>query len=179
MNRPTRPVALGLATVLHVALVGVLLTGGIRAAPVMRPHAIVVRAVAAPLADAVVVAFPALPSIAVDVAAPAVEIADAVEECPLVGAITDALANDGDVTAGLAARPDATALMVWDGSWGDDSSPALSPIRRIVVDRIRAASAICRETQLTGPRLFIVSNGTNPVAVAIGSGTWRWSQLLT
>ena len=43
---------------------------------------------------------------------------------------------------------------------------------------ILAAAPGCREVEVTGPRLMTVGGAGRPVALAFGSGVWRWADLL-
>lgn len=179
MTGARRPLAIGAVGVVHAALLVFILTDRTRAAPARPAGAIIVRDVPSPAPPPIVA--PTLPPIAVDIAPPVVEIATspgASDDCPLIAAITVALAHDNAVGAAVAAQPE-TALMAWDGGWSSDPAPALAPIRRVVTENIQAASSTCRNAAMTGPRLVIIPNGTASLAVAIGSGTWRWSELLS
>jgi hypothetical protein len=179
MTVARRMLAIGTVAALHVALCALLLISGTRAAPPARAATIAVRAV--PSAMAVPRAVPPAPVFAViaaDIPMPTLDAETTADECALIGTITAALIEDREVSAALATQRDATALMVWDGGWSTDLTPAIAPIRRIVVDQIRQSSTLCRSAEMVGPRLFMVADGTKTVAVAIGSGTWAWRQLL-
>ena len=175
-----RPLLAGAVAVAHVAVVALIIAGGSRAAPIRAGPAIMVHEVLLPAP----VAAPAIVTIFAPIdpglAPPKIEIAaepGSGDACPLTGVIAAALANDRDVAAVLAATP-ATAVMIWDGAWSSDAAVPVRPIRRVVIERVRAASAVCRDTAMTGPRLILVPSGANNVAVAIGSGKWYWRQLL-
>lgn len=172
--------AIGSIAALHVALCALLLTPGIHAAPSARATTIAVRAVPASTAvPRLLPPAPVLAAVAVDIPMPVLDIETSTDDCALMEAITAALTQDREVGAALATQHDATALMVWDGSWSTDQTPAIAPIRRVVVDQLRRSSMLCRSAELIGPRLFMVPDGTKTVAVAIGSGAWSWRQLLS
>jgi len=179
MTATRHPAVIGAVAVLHAGLLALLLTSSIRSAPRVEPVAIATRAVPSPpVVDLMVPPAPALATIAADIPMPAID-AEISEDCPLMGAIAAALAADREVGAALAAQPDTTAIMVWDGGWSTDAAAAISPIRRVVVDQVRRSSDVCRSTNMVGPRLFMVPYGTKTVAIAIGSGSWVWRQLLS
>ena len=71
--------------------------------------------------------------------------------------------------------------MLWDGRWIAAGSPAtraaLASIRQVLASAVRAAPAACRAAVQAGPRLFAVSGPPDSV-LALGSGRWRWDDLL-
>ena len=176
-----RLAVIGAVAGFHASLLALLLTGASHPVAAAAERAIVVREVAA-VTPVAAPDFAPLPAIDADIAPPLIDVAAEAEgvACPLAGAIGAALAHDREVGAALAAQSgDITSLMVWDGSWVAGASPAALSIRRVVLDQIRSADRSCRDAEMTGPRLFIIPNGTKNVAVAIGSGTWHWEQLLS
>ncbi|QYE34980.1 hypothetical protein KZX46_20005 [Polymorphobacter sp. PAMC 29334] len=180
MTVPRHSLAIGAVAAFHAGLLAILLTSTIHAAPAATPASIAIRAVPSALA-VIRVAPPAplLTAITADIPMPVVDTETSAENCTLAGIIAAALGADREVGASLAAQTNVTALMVWDGGWSSDPTPAIAPIRRVVVDQIRSSSASCRSTAMVGPRLLMVPAGPRTVAVAIGSGTWTWQQLLS
>lgn len=176
-----RLAVIGAVAGLHASLLALLLTGASHPVAAAAESAIMVREVAA-VTPVAAPDFAPLPAIDADIAPPVIDVAAEAEgvACPLAGAIGAALEHDREVGAALAAQSgDVTSLMVWDGSWVTSASPAMLSIRRVVLDQIRRMGPSCRDAEMTGPRLFIVPNGIKNVAVAIGSGTWHWQQLLS
>lgn len=176
-NNLRRAALAAAVVVLHVALLVLLLAR--RPPPVAAPEAVlVIHAVTAP-------ATPRRrdPAIAVDLAAVAVEIdrpaLHPTAPCAVAESVGAALGADAATVAALTplAATAAPAIMVWDGAWSLD--PAVLPVRRVVARLVAAAPPSCRDEILTGPRLLFVSVATNTVSVAIGSGRWSWSELLS
>jgi hypothetical protein len=107
--------------------------------------------------------------------------------CDLTGAIQAALESDPKKRDQLAlippqARSVANAVQLWDGAWVDPDSlggPAVAePIRAAIVDVIRQAPPACHDQTLMGPRLFAIADPRGTIIVALGSGQWKWSDLL-
>ncbi len=185
---PSRSLLVAVIALAHVAAFATSLSG-VAERVTARP-AIVVHDIAAPSIAEPPVPRLALAAIPVDVAAPTVDIAGeqpAPGGCDLATALQAALASDAAVGRALAAVPAesrsvANAVMVWDGRWAGAAAlggtAEANPIRAIVVDRILAAAPGCREVEVTGPRLMTVGGAGRPVALAFGSGVWRWADLL-
>lgn len=107
--------------------------------------------------------------------------------CAIADDIQTALAESPAVASAVdripaTARSVSNALLLWDGGWamaGTIGGPmALDPIRAVVQAQIRAAPAVCQQEDITGPRLMLVQRAAGAVVLAIGSGIWRWEQLL-
>lgn len=172
-----------LATVIggHVAAVAVFALGGTVQLAARPAAAITVHEVPAKPVETVAPAV-TLAAVPVDVAAPSVEVADDTPgpagDCAVIDRLTTALAGDRAVGRALAALPPertsmANAVMAWDGRWAE----ALAPVRRVVFAALSASPAACRAAEVAGPRLLIIP-GERPVALAFGSGRWRWDDVL-
>ena len=107
--------------------------------------------------------------------------------CDLSGAIQAALEGDPKTRDELAliprqARSVANAVQLWDGVWVDPDSlggPAITePIRVAIVNTISQAPPACSDQTVVGPRLFAVADPRGTIIVALGSGQWKWSDLL-
>ena len=83
---------------------------------------------------------------------------------------------------GPQSRSVANAIMVWDGSWvelgGGAPEDALETLRRAIVEAVRAAPPECLTQELSGPRFIAVSRSGATTVLVLGSGTWRWEQVL-
>ncbi|MGI4879747.1 MAG: hypothetical protein ACRYG4_19900 [Janthinobacterium lividum] len=190
VRRGPRSVAVAGVGLLHAGVLVVLGLGGqVGAAPALPASAITVRAITG-AAPAPVARVPLrLQAVATDVAPPAFDIAPAAggtgsdAGCQLLGAVQSALSSDDGVRRVLAGIPAATsAVMLWDGRWHDDTlggAAATNPVRQAIVARIAAAAPACRDATMTGPRLLVVASGNTSIALALGSGTWRWAELLS
>jgi hypothetical protein len=105
--------------------------------------------------------------------------------CKLGEWLQGALQQDDQVGSALAhiprpSRSIANALMVWDGSWvnAPSAGPGLSVIRGAIVSGIRSAPQPCRTELMSGPVLLTLNDTSGATLLAIGSGQWRWDDLL-
>ena len=109
------------------------------------------------------------------------------DRCGLGEWLQATLQNDPDVRVALSqvprgARSVANAVMLWNGAWvearGYDGRDTLAPIRRMIADGLRTAPSQCRDEVMTGPRFIAVGDSAQTTVLAVGSGLWRWSDLL-
>jgi hypothetical protein len=112
--------------------------------------------------------------------------------CAVASAISAALLADEDAMAEIAALPaqfrsDADAVMLWNGAWlgsaPDGQPPALQEnnmpeVKRVVTTTVMKLPAACIEAQTAGPQFVPVAESGRTTMVVIGSGLWRWSNLL-
>ena len=112
--------------------------------------------------------------------------------CSVASAVSAALIADKVAMAELAALPtevrsQADAVMLWNGAWLDDdpewqmqmAQRQIPALRRVVTEAVLALPAACLEVQTSGPQLLPISEPERTTMVVIGSGVWRWSNLLT
>ena len=85
------------------------------------------------------------------------------------------------VRIGPGSRSVANAIMFWDGKWvdlpGEAPADAVNTLRRAILEGVRAAPPECLTQDIAGPR-FIAVPGSRTTMLVLGSGTWRWEQLL-
>ena len=107
--------------------------------------------------------------------------------CDLTGPVRAALEESVEVEAVLqrmprAHRSVANAVMVWNVDWvaSDDrlDREALEVIRDVVAGTVAAASPECRLQQQGGPRLIVLPGDGENIVLALGSGLWRWQDML-
>lgn len=107
--------------------------------------------------------------------------------CRLDTVLQATLGQDPAVLSALAriprrARTVANAIMLWDGRWIDPQplggEAALSPIRESIRSGVKAASPACQQATVKGPLLIAVMTRPDTTILAIGSGEWRWADLL-
>ncbi len=83
---------------------------------------------------------------------------------------------------GPEARSVANAIMFWDGQWvdvqGRAPEDAVETLRRAIVEGVRAAPPECLAQDVVGPRFVEINEGKGTMILVLGSGTWRWEQLL-
>ncbi len=71
------------------------------------------------------------------------------------------------------------AVMLWNGDWvrsGEQDGKGLSAVREAVIWELAFAPEACRNKQVHGTVLLSLADGST--RFAIGSGDWRWSDLL-
>ena len=113
--------------------------------------------------------------------------------CHLSDDTATAIRQDPAAMAELAALPpglrtQADAVMIWNGRWlGDNGSPSLMPyvppfvpgLQRVVSALIAGAPAECRDAVETGPVFLAIPETGRTTMLVIGSGSWRWADLLS
>jgi hypothetical protein len=111
----------------------------------------------------------------------------AAQACEIAAALQDALQQNEMVRAAIArvprsSRSVADAIMLWDGSWRDDEftgePTVFEPIRGAILEAVRNASVECRDQPVRGPRFMAVNMGPSTTVLAVGSGVWRWADLI-
>ena len=108
--------------------------------------------------------------------------------CALPVRTAEAIARDPAAMAELAAlaplyRTSADAVLLWNGQWlatGQEAGavPVMPALRRIVEQVVTEASPECRATPTNGPQFLAIPEQDRTTTLVIGSGTWRWSDLL-
>jgi hypothetical protein len=71
------------------------------------------------------------------------------------------------------------AIMLWNGDWvrsGEQDGKGLSVVRQAIMWEVAFAPEACRNERVHG--LMLLSLGDGRTRFAIGSGDWRWSDLL-
>ena len=153
------------------------------------PDAPAKPAVVPPVPDERMVAL--LPSVSVVDAAPPAAGSSTGNGCSVASTIGAALLADQDAMVELAALPagvrsESDAVMLWNGEWIDAASETemqmtqtpIPALKRVVTDAIIALPAECREVQTAGPQLIPIPEQGRTTMVVIGSGVWRWANLL-
>ncbi len=107
--------------------------------------------------------------------------------CDLTGPVQAALRTNDGVMRSLPHIPHnqrsvANAIMVWNARWvtpePDPAPVAFEAIRDVVAGTVAAASEACRLQPQSGPRLIMLPGTTETIVLALGSGTWRWQDVL-
>ena len=85
-------------------------------------------------------------------------------------------------------RTEADAVMLWQGRWLDEfltrpassstDLPAIGEVRRVMESVILAAPPPCRDLAEVGPVLVPIAEPGRTTMLVIGSGTWRWADLV-
>lgn len=107
------------------------------------------------------------------------------QACQLAEWLQQALQQDTGVQLALEkiprpARSVSNALMLWDGHWVEapDAARGTSLIRGALQSGIQSAPEICRDELMRGPVLITLVDETGSTLLAVGSGEWRWADLL-
>jgi hypothetical protein len=107
--------------------------------------------------------------------------------CDVAETLARAFSESEVVKAELArigpqSRSISNAIMFWDGGWvnlpGNAPADAVETLRRAIVEGVQAAPPECRVEDISGPRFIFVSGEGPTMMLVLGSGAWRWDQLL-
>jgi hypothetical protein len=100
--------------------------------------------------------------------------------CDMARAVQRALRGDSLVrTAVEGANRVGKATMLWNGDWvrsGSQDGKGLSAVRQAIMWEVAFAPEACRNQRMHG--LVLLSLADRGTRFAIGSGEWRWSDLL-
>lgn len=104
---------------------------------------------------------------------------DAAALCAVLDKLDTALSHDPAVQPALTAvmAEPARAVMIWDGHWS--AAAGMQVVRRVVAATISVQPVACRNEIQVGPRLIFVSVPDTTISIVVGSGTWRWNDLLS
>ena len=102
--------------------------------------------------------------------------------CDMARRVQSALRKDRLVQAAVAqAHHAGKAIMVWNGDWvqsnGEDGK-GLSAVREAIMWEVAFAPKACRAEPVRGLILLSLNTGPGAARLAVGSGEWRWSDLL-
>lgn len=107
--------------------------------------------------------------------------------CALGETVRQALEQDAEAQTALAQIPReyrsvANAILLWNGEWLPaerlGGPPATGAIQKAITDVISNAPPHCRLEIEPGPVFLIVNNVSETIVLALGSGAWRWMDLL-
>jgi hypothetical protein len=92
------------------------------------------------------------------------------------------LQADAEVRSAVASIPRehrsiSNGVMLWNGRWMN-LGPSGGPIRAAIRDFVLAAPERCREEAVSGPSLLAIESSPESTILVLGSGLWRWSDLL-
>jgi hypothetical protein len=100
--------------------------------------------------------------------------------CDMARAVQQALRRDSLVRAAVeGANRLGKAIMLWNGDWvqtGGQDGKGLSAAREAIMWEVAFAPVACRNQRMHGMVLLSLADGSTRFAV--GSGEWRWSDLL-
>lgn len=100
--------------------------------------------------------------------------------CDIARAVQRALRRDPMVRGAVEeAHRSGKAIMVWNGDWvrnGDQDGKGLSAVREAIMWEVGFSPAACRNMRMHG--LVLLSLADGGTRFAVGTGDWRWSDLL-
>jgi hypothetical protein len=98
----------------------------------------------------------------------------------MIGRVQAALRKDGIVRTAVSSFA-GRAIRVWNGDWvrslGEDGK-GLAAVREAVMWEIAFAPAACKSEPVRGLVVVSVDSPEGRVRLALGTGQWRWSDLL-
>ena len=104
--------------------------------------------------------------------------------CDMIRRLQAALRKDALVQAAVAdarAAGSGKALLVWNGDWirsnGQDGA-GLAAVREAIMWEVGFAPEACRAEPVHGLVLISLNDGPGAARLVVGSGEWRWSDLL-
>lgn len=105
--------------------------------------------------------------------------------CDMIQRVQDALRDNPGVVAAAARAHRALpasqrALLVWDGDWvmnPGEEGRGLAGLRQAIAVAIAFAPRECRSQSMRGLVLLTLAEGPDSPRLALGRGSWRWSDL--
>ncbi len=105
--------------------------------------------------------------------------------CNIAARLQNALRRDSRVQTAVAQAPrpgGSRAMIVWNGDWVRSSGQegkGLATVRQAMIWEIAFAPEACRNETVRGLVVLSLNETPGAARLAVGSGTWRWSDLLT
>lgn len=101
--------------------------------------------------------------------------------CNMAGWLQAKLRKDAKVQAAMADAHHGRPLRVWNGDWlrhtGQEGN-GLATVREALMWEVAFAPQACKAEPVHGLVLLSLNDGPGAARVALGSGDWRWSDLL-
>jgi hypothetical protein len=101
--------------------------------------------------------------------------------CNMAGWLQAKLRKDPRVQAAMAESQSHRPLRVWNGDWvrheGQEGA-GLATVREALMWEVAFAPPACRTEPVHGLVLLSLNDGPGAARVALGSGEWRWSDLM-
>jgi hypothetical protein len=106
--------------------------------------------------------------------------------CDMVRWVQDAVRDDAAVrraviSASHEMNASGRAMLVWDGDWlqsRNQSGKGLAGVRQAIALEVAFAPAECKNQRMTGLAVLKLEDGVDGARIALGKGSWRWSDLL-
>lgn len=101
--------------------------------------------------------------------------------CNMLRRLQTALRKDRLVRAAVADAHRGKAILVWNGDWvrhpGQDGN-GLATVREVIMWEVAFAPPACRTEAMRGLALITLNDAPGSARIVVGSGQWRWSDLL-
>lgn len=105
--------------------------------------------------------------------------------CNMLRRVQAALRADPDIRAAVARAHERAeggrAILVWNGDWiqtPGEAGKGLAGVRQAIALEVAFAPPACREAAMRGMALITLSDRAGAPRLALGGGSWRWSDLL-
>ena len=105
--------------------------------------------------------------------------------CDMVQRLQDALRTDPEVRQAVAQAQGIAGAgrtpLVWNGRWVQtqgEEGEGLAGVRQAIALEVAFAPAACKSQRMRGMVLIAFSDARGGPRVALGTGSWRWSDLL-
>lgn len=106
--------------------------------------------------------------------------------CSPLEAVTKTITDDSATIAALRAVPRSErsiseAIVIWNAGWSEmaaSTDAPLASVRIAMQQTLRALPSDCLAEIVAGPRLIQIATEQGTTFLAIGSGQWRWAQLI-
>ncbi len=107
------------------------------------------------------------------------------EACSPLEAVTKAIADDAKAVSALnmvprSERSISEVIVIWNAGWSPavgNEGALLTPLRTNILHALSVFPSECLAQLVAGPRLVPISTELGTSFLAIGSGSWSWSQL--
>ena len=103
------------------------------------------------------------------------------QHCNMAQLLQSALRRDRLVQSAAAEAHRGKAMIVWNGDWVRSSSEdgkGLAAVREAIMWEVGFAPANCRSQPMHGLVLLSLNDAPGSPRLVVGSGQWRWSDLL-
>jgi hypothetical protein len=103
------------------------------------------------------------------------------QHCNMAQLLQSALRRDRLVQSAAAEAHRGKAMIVWNGDWVRSSSEdgkGLAAVREAIMWEVGFAPATCRSQPMHGLVLLSLNDAPGSPRLVVGSGQWRWSDLL-
>ncbi|MFN3838083.1 MAG: hypothetical protein ACK4MI_10265 [Brevundimonas sp.] len=106
--------------------------------------------------------------------------------CDMVRWVQDAVRDDQAVRRAVIAASEemnaaGRAILVWNGDWlqsRNQSGKGLAGVRQAIALEVAFAPAECKTQRMTGLAVLKLEDRPGGAQLALGKGSWRWSDLL-